>query len=141
MKLKLISIGIITLLILTVVPMAVTAQPATTPVSRTVLVEPVYLLSFTPTFVIGPATGIITFNTVSGAYACIGILHLAPNTEYWLGIYAHGSHETLWPRWTHVKTNALGYFFASGKLDTEELTYANQAIQMGGVFTVFATSP
>jgi hypothetical protein len=138
MKLKLISVGIIALLVLTIVPMAVAAQPAPTPVSRTVLVEPVYLLSFSPTpYTMGPATGIIIFNTVSGAYACSGILHLAPNTEYWLGVLAHGSHETMWVRWATVKTDAHGHFFADGKLDTEQLTSANEAIQMGGVFTVF----
>jgi hypothetical protein len=152
MKLKLISVCIIALLVLTVVPMAVAAQPAPTPVSRTVLVEPVYLWSYAPTLTRGPTAGvipltrgptagIITFNTVSGAYACIGILHLAPNTEYWLGVYAHNSHETIWVRWTHVKTNALGQFFAGGKLDTEQLSVTNEAIHMGGVFGVFATPP
>jgi hypothetical protein len=157
MKLKLISVGIIALLVLTVVPMAVAAQPvpaqpAPTPVSRTVLVEPVYLWSYAPTLTRGPTAGviplmrgpiagIITFNTVSGAYACIGILHLAPNTEYWLGVYAHDSHKTIWVRWTHVKTNVLGQFFAGGKLDTEQLSVTNEAIQMGGVFGVFATPP
>jgi len=140
MKLKLISAGIIALLVLTVVPMAVAAQPAPTPVSRTILVQPVYLLSFTPPDTVRPVTGIIIFNTISGVYACSGILHLAPNTVYWLGVYARSSHEVSWVRWAKVKTDAHGQFFVKGRLDKDLLTSANEAIQTGGVFTVYRLS-
>jgi hypothetical protein len=136
MKLKLISVGIIALLVLTVVPMAVAAQPAATPVSRTVLVEPVYTWNENNPFVIGPPAGVMTFNTVSGAYACVCILHLAPNTEYWLGIVVHNSIGTITVGWIQVKTNALGYFFASGKLGPRGLIEANKMIHEGGVFAV-----
>lgn len=138
MKLKLMTVCIIALLVLTVVPMAATAQPAAKSVPGTVLVETVYTWNSTHAFVTGPPTGIISFNTVSGAYACICIFHLAPNTEYYLGVLRHNSSTANALGWVQVKTDAHGHFCASGKVSRGELAQVNELIHEGGVFAVLA---
>ncbi|MGA2885015.1 MAG: hypothetical protein WBW25_08805 [Halobacteriota archaeon] len=144
MNLKLITVCMMALLVLTVVPMAATAQPAATPAPRTVLVETVYTWNIRNPQVIGPPAGVITINTVTGAYCCIGLFHLAPNTEYWLGIVRQnptsvgpsvGNSQAF--ALTRVKTDACGCFFASGKLNTKQLAEVNDLIQHDGVFAVF----
>ncbi len=128
MKLKLLTLGVLALVLCAVVPMTSTAAPIT-------VTEKVYTLNYVGgDWFLGSPTGKITVNPATGEYS-VSLSNLKPGVEYTFGISVappakHGQIEGY--GWI-IKgiTSSDGSFSATGKMARTSYFY-NQ----GGVFVL-----
>lgn len=139
MKLQLIAIVMIALLVLTVVPMAVTATKA----PKTVITEKIYLTNYDANigaWVQGPLVGKITLDTVTGAYS-FSLNQLPPSeVGYRIGITpAPFPSPILWMfiDMHHFTPDAHGHISVSGVLPDYDVSEMTGYLANGGVFGAF----
>ncbi len=131
MKLKLLTIGILALLLCAMVPMAATAAP-----TKTTVTKPVYFYTI-GTFALGPKSGSITFDPVSGAYSLSLNSHLTPYTAYFLSVATITTNNgaqahTL----VTVNTDPHGHLRATGTFTPDQLSAISTYLNSGGYFVV-----